>query len=102
MKKQLSYKQKIQSAFNFIYAGCANVFITTSGKNYIVCCCGFTYDGVNFFFSKNRYCRLKFDTFYKALKAYNEVVNALTATTDWYYNEFFQKEFEELHLENVY
>ena len=102
MKKKLSYKQKIQGGFNFTYAGCANVFITTAGKKYVVCCVGFTYDGTNFFFSKNRYCRLKFDKIYQAISAFNEVVNALTSTTDWYYNEFFQKEFEELFIENVY
>lgn len=102
MKKQLTYKQKIQGAFNFIYAGCANVFITTGRNSYIVCCTGFTFDGINFFFGKNRYCRLKFESLQKAIVAFNEVVNALTQTTDWYYNEFFLKEFEELHLENVY
>ena len=102
MIKKLSYKQKIQGAFNFTYAGCASVFITTSGNKYIVCCSGFTYDGINFFFSKNRFSRLKFDTIYKAIEAFNDVVNALTQSTDWYYSEFFQKEFEELCLNNVY
>lgn len=102
MKKQLTYKQKIQNSFNFIYAGCASVFITTSGKKYVLCCTGFTFDGINFFFSKNRYQRLKFDTIYKAITAFNDVVNALTSTTDWYYSEFFEKEFNELVLDNVY
>ena len=102
MKKKLTYKKKIQGAFNFIYAGCANVFITTSGNKYVVCCCGFTFDGINFFFGKNRYCKLKFDTIYKAIEAFNEVCNSLTSTTDWYYNEFFVKEFDDLFLEDVY
>lgn len=102
MKKNLSYKQIINGAFNFVYAGCANVFISTSGKKYTVVCIGFTYDGTNFFFSKNRQCRLQFDTIYKAIEAFNAVVNALTDTTDWYYNEFFLKEVKELLLDNVY
>ena len=102
MKKKFTYKQIINGAFNFVYAGCANVFISISGRKYTVVCVGFTYDGTNFFFSKNRYCRLHFDTIYKAIEAFNDVVNALTGTTDWYYNEFFLKEFNELVIEDVY
>lgn len=102
MKKVISYKQKIQNAFNFIYAGVCTVFITTSGTNYVLVTTGFTYDGTNYFFGKNRHSKYRFDSLYKAIESFNEVVNVLTSTTDWYYNEFFNKEFEQLYNKDVY
>lgn len=51
-KKIKTYKQILNNAFNFQYAGVCDVFLTTFHNKYCVVCSGFTYDGINFFFSK--------------------------------------------------
>lgn len=88
--KGLKYNDLITQGFNFSYAGICSVFITYTRKKYCVCCTGFTYDGTNIFFSKNRTKRVELDNLYQAILAFHNVVQAITSSLDWFTPDFFE------------
>lgn len=102
-KKNLTYKKILNNAFNFQYAGVCDVFISCFHSKYTVVCSGFTYDGINFFFSKNRNKRFIYDNLYTAILCFNKIVKELVSSMDWYKPDFFSSdEFMQVVNENVY
>lgn len=87
--KTLSYNDLITQGFNFTYAGNCNVFICYSRRKYVLCCVGFTYDGENIFFSKNRYKRIEFNNLYSCIQAFHYIVNVITSSLDWFTPDYF-------------
>lgn len=87
--KNLSYKYKIMMSFNFVYAGIVNVFILPEKGNYYIVCTGFTYDGFNIFFSKNRHMKKEYHSLYTAILAFNQIVQVITQSLDWFTPYYF-------------
>lgn len=103
MKKHLTYKQILNNAFNFTYAGVCDVFISCFKSKYTVVCSGFTYDGINYFFSKNRCCRYTYDDLYHAILCFNKITKELVSSMDWYKPDYFNSEdFMKVVNDNVY
>lgn len=102
-RKQISYRTILNGAFNFTYAGVCSIFITAHYNKYGVVCSGFSYDGINFFFSKNRYKRFEYDDLYNAILSFNKIVTDLVSSMDWYKPHYFSsEEFLKVVNDNVY
>lgn len=102
-KKNLHYRDLLQRGFSFQYAGVCDVFITYQNLKYVIVCSGFTYDGINIFFGKNRTCRRSFDSLYVCILAFHQVVRAITSSIDWFTPDFFnQLEFYNYANEDIY
>lgn len=92
MRKLLNYKQVIMQAFNFEYAGIAQVFITMSGNNYVVCSSGFKIiDDIPFFKKDKCYVREKYTELLQAIHRFNYVVKTLCSTVDWFTPDFYEQ-----------
>lgn len=91
MRKSINNKQVIMQAFNFEYAGIAQVFITMSGHNYVVCSSGFEIiDDIPFFKKDKCYVREKYNELLKAIHRFNYVVKTLCSTVDWFTPDFYE------------
>lgn len=94
----------LQQIFDLTYAGKAHIFIIQKRYKYQVIIQGVHFVEDIFIFAPHYIQRITVSTLYEAILVFNNCINQLTSSMDWYSPELYEsnKIFEEITVDNVY
>lgn len=94
----------LQQIFDLTFAGKAHIFIIQKKYKYQVIIQGVHFVEDIFVFAPHYIQRITVSTLYEAILVFNNCINQLTSSMDWYSPELYEtnKIFEEITVDNVY